>query len=108
VMSDSRSFPLEAEVDNPDGAVKPGTFVRAVLHVPGTEKGVLVPEDAVVLFAGNPRVFVVADGHAAEHPVVTGPRQGGRVLLRSGVAAGDKVVTTGAALLVDGGAVTVR
>lgn len=108
VAVDSRSFPVEARVDNPGCAVKPGTFARASILLAGTRRGVLVPDTALVQFAGNPRVYVVADGKARERVVELGPRSGGRVLVTKGVAAGEAVVVTGASVLSDGMPVAVR
>jgi membrane fusion protein, multidrug efflux system len=108
VAVDSRSFPVEAEIANPDGAVKPGTFVRVSILIAGTTKGVLVPESAVVQFAGNPRVFIVAGGKVQERVVELGAKSGDRVMVLKGVSAGESVATTGASLLADGTAVAVR
>lgn len=108
VAVDSRSFPFEAEIDNPDGAVKPGSFARASILTTGKTKGISIPEVAVVQFAGNPRVFVVADGRVHERMVELGTKAGGRILVTKGLAAGESVVVTGMSLLSDGIAVAIR
>ena len=51
---------------------------------------------------------VVSDGKAHERVVELGPRSGGRVLVKKGLAAGEAVVVTGASLLSDGASVAVR
>jgi membrane fusion protein (multidrug efflux system) len=108
VAQDSRSFPIEAEVENADDAVKPGTFVRAALKTDVSTRTLTVPDTAVILFAGNPRVFVVADGHAKERPVELVGRDGSRALIGKGLAEGDQVVVSGAEALTDGMAVVAR
>jgi len=108
VAVDSRSFPVEARIENPGAAVRPGTFARATITVSGTVRGVLVPDSAVTMFAGNPRVFVVEDGKARERTVELGVKDGSRVMVRSGLSAGEPVVVNGAALLSDGSAVAIR
>lgn len=109
VAIDSRSFPVEARIENPDGVVKPGTFARASILVAGTVRGVLVPDVAVLQFAGNSRVFVVVDGKVQERTVELGTKAAGsRILVKKGVAAGESVVVTGGSLLSDGATVVVR
>ncbi len=108
VAVDTRSFPFEALIDNPDGAVKPGTFARVSILTSVKTKGVTIPESAIVQFAGNPRVFVVVEGKVRERVVELGTKKGDRVMVLKGVAAGDRVVTTGASLLADGTAVAIR
>ena len=51
---------------------------------------------------GGSALFVVEGGAARRRPVATGARGEGRIEVVSGLAAGDKVVVSGAALLSDG------
>ncbi len=108
VAVDSRSFPFEAEIDNPEGKVKAGTFARASILMSGRTKGVTIPDVAVVEFAGNPRVFVVTDSRVHERVVELGPKHGDRVVILKGITAGESVAITGANILADGAAVAVR
>jgi membrane fusion protein (multidrug efflux system) len=108
VTVETRSFPIEAELENPEGAVKPGTFCRLSILTGTRVRALVVPESAVVLFAGNPRVFLARDGKAAETPIEVAGRDGDRVVVASGLSAGDPVIATGANLLVDGKAVEIR
>jgi len=73
----TRSFEIEIEANNPDGALKPGGFVRARLHTRTDPNAVFVPASAVAQFAGVSRVFSVREGKVAEHRVAVGaPRDG--------------------------------
>jgi len=63
----------------------------------GTRTAVTVPADALVPEGDTFRVFVVdANSIAHARPVAVGSRTGGFVEIRSGLAAGEKVVTYGA------------
>ncbi len=88
----SRTLSIEAEVANPTGVLRPGAFANAEVVTETRETAILVPATALVSFAGVDRVFVVKDGKAAERRVTTGRRDGGRVEVVKGLAAGEPVV----------------
>ncbi|HKC25129.1 MAG TPA: efflux RND transporter periplasmic adaptor subunit [Thermoanaerobaculia bacterium] len=88
----NRSLVVEAEIANPDGALRPGSFARAEIATDPGAPAVAVPASAVVVFAGLEKVITVKDGKAVEKPVVTGRRSGGLVEIVSGVGAGTRVV----------------
>ena len=72
----NRSFEVEVAVANPDHVLKPGAFVRAEIQTFVQPDVLLVPERAVVSFAGVKKVFTVMDGKAVEVQVETGVRVG--------------------------------
>jgi cobalt-zinc-cadmium efflux system membrane fusion protein len=70
-------------------------FAHASIDAGTPGEALLVPEEAVVLLQGQPTVYV-EEGHGFEpRTVELGARYGGRVAIKSGVAAGDLVVTSG-------------
>ncbi len=84
---------MRAEFPNPAGAWLPGQFVRAQV-ITGEQEAFLVPQSAVMSGDQGRFVWVVgADGKAAAKPVQTGPWQGSDWVIRSGLAAGDQVIT---------------
>jgi RND family efflux transporter MFP subunit len=92
ISEDNRTLLVEAEVPNPDGRLRPGSFARAGIETVAAESTVLVPLSAVVSFAGIDKVMGVEAGKAVERRVRTGRRTGDRVEILEGVAAGDPVV----------------
>ena len=92
IQEQNRTLVVEAEVANRQGRLRPGAFARAEIVVSADRPVVLVPEQAIVTFAGLERVFGVADGLAVEKRIRTGRRIGGRVEVLEGVAAGEQVV----------------
>lgn len=95
----TRVLTVEIEVDNARGALRPGGFARAKIATEVASPSVVVPESAVVAFAGAEKVFVVVDGKASEKLVTTGRREAGSIEIVSGIAADDMVVSSPAGLM---------
>ncbi|MBI4701126.1 MAG: efflux RND transporter periplasmic adaptor subunit [Deltaproteobacteria bacterium] len=108
VAEGSRSFPVEAKLENPAEKVKPGSFARVAILTATRSKALTVPESAVVEFAGNPRVFVVQGSSARERPVEIEGKIQGRVMVRRGLQPGERVVVSGLDRLSDGTPIAVR
>lgn len=106
IREESRTLLVEAEVPNPGGRLRPGSFAKAQIVTAADEAAVLVPTSSIVSFAGIEKVIGVADGRAAERRVRTGRRSGDRIEVLEGVAAGDLVVVE-PGNLVDGQPVTI-
>ncbi len=81
--------------------LRPGMFARAEI-LPGATAGLTVPQPAVLFREGRPAVLVVREDRVALRPVTTGRRQDGLVEITSGLAAGERVVVSGAGFLSDG------
>jgi RND family efflux transporter MFP subunit len=103
----TRTFEIEALIDNESGAVKPGIFAKGTIVADSETPTVFVPSGAVVSSGGATRLFVVENGVARHRDVQTGRQAEGLVEVVSGVRAGEKVVTRGAPVLTDGMAVEV-
>lgn len=106
IQEESRTLLVEAEVPNPGGRLRPGSFAKAEIVTLADEPAVLVPTATIVSFAGIEKVIGVADGKAVEKRVKTGRRSGDRVEILEGAAAGDVVVLE-PGNLVDGQPVTI-
>ena len=91
IAEGTRTLPIEAEVPNTDGHLRPGTFAKAEI-VTDENQGLMVPQSALVVFAGVEKVLVVKDGKAKEQRVRTGARVNDRVEILDGVADGDTVI----------------
>ncbi len=71
----SRTLIIEAEVDNQQGKLRPGSFAKAEIQTTSTADVVMVPASAIVTFAGIQKVFTVKDGKAVEKTVVLGRQE---------------------------------
>ncbi|HEX6210176.1 MAG TPA: efflux RND transporter periplasmic adaptor subunit [Methylomirabilota bacterium] len=88
----SRTLMVEAEVPNPEHALRPGSFANTTIVTTTSDTAVLVPSSSLVTFAGVDKVLVVRDGRAAEKRVTTGRREQARVEILDGLAAGEEVI----------------
>lgn len=104
----TRQARVELRVDNGDGRLKPGMFVRASVRLARIEDATIVPERALVVRDGASGVFVVSDDRATARwqPVAPGIRQGDRVQLVDSDLTGE-VVVLGQQLLDDGSAIVI-
>lgn len=93
---ETRTVKARVEVPNPDGRLKPEMFATVAIGTGGSAKALLVPEDAVLLLQGQPTVFVAVSGGFEPRAVVVGEHAQGHAALKSGVAAGESVVVSGA------------
>ncbi len=88
---------VRVEVDNPDGLLLPGMFVRARLPRGVRDDALLVPQEAVVRDSfGRPELVIVGDDKtAARRPVGIGDTIDGRTIVTSGLKAGETVIVQG-------------
>jgi RND family efflux transporter MFP subunit len=102
INAHSRTLPIEAEVPNTDGTLRPGFFVRAQVALAGDPKDVLlVPASAVGSTGSNARVFVREGNRVFERLVTVGRSVGDLTEIRGSVKAGDEIAVEGVAELVD-------
>lgn len=96
---DTRTARARVAVANADGALKPGMFATVRLAV-GRVRALVVPVSAVVLEREKAYVFVQEGADRFERRAVElEPPEAGVHRVKSGVAAGEKVVAAGAFML---------
>lgn len=109
INSYSRTLPVEAEVANDDGKLRPGFFVRAQIALAGEPKDVLlVPETAVGTTGSNARVYVRVGNRVVERLVSTGRHVQDLVEIRGQIAAGEEVASDNLDALSDSAEVVPR
>jgi cobalt-zinc-cadmium efflux system membrane fusion protein len=92
----TRRIPVRAEVENPDGALKPEMFANMRIMTSDDSMVVSVPEDAVVFEGDLAHVWVARDdGLIALRPIRVGRRMDGLIEVPDGLKAGEKIVTSG-------------
>ena len=95
--AETRTVPARIEVASQDGRLKPGMFASATISTGGASHDELsVPDAAVLLLQGQPTLFVQGGEGFEARAIEPGDKVGGRTVIRSGVEAGEKVVTAGA------------
>jgi len=89
------------------GMVRAGMFARGEFEL-GTTRALTLPQETVVVRDGFNYVFkVTGDSRVAQTRVSVGRRIGNRIEIASGLAAGDRIVATGAGFLNDGDLVAI-
>jgi cobalt-zinc-cadmium efflux system membrane fusion protein len=100
VQSETNSMPLVATIDNSQGLLRPGMFVRVTIPMNQTEQQLSVRPESVVQHENQSFVFVdLGDGRFRKVDVATGRSSEDWIEIKSGISAGDLVVTKGAFLL---------
>lgn len=107
IAEDSRTLPIEVEVPNRAGRLRPGAFATADIVVDLAEPAIIVPVSAIVTFAGIDKVVTIDNGKALEKRVELGRRDGDRVEVTEGLRAGEQVIVS-PGNLVSGDPVQVR
>jgi membrane fusion protein, multidrug efflux system len=109
VQNETGQVTLRATLPNPDQRFWPGRFVNVRLVLSTVQSAVLVPASAPQMSASGSYVYVVkADATAEQRTVSLGQRQGDLIVIESGVAAGEQVVTDGQLGVTPGGKVAVE
>jgi membrane fusion protein, multidrug efflux system len=99
---------LRAEFANPDQKLFPSQFVNVKLLIRTLQNVVTVPNPAIQRGAPGTYVYLVGDGDKVSvRAVKTGPADGDKIQIESGLAAGDRVVIDGADRLRDGARITI-
>jgi membrane fusion protein, multidrug efflux system len=106
VNEQNRTFAVEVAIPNTGGTLKPGMFARVRLARGGQAEALLVPREAVLRVEAGYIVYTVheQDGRTTVQatPVVPGPGAGNRVVIESGLQAGDRIVVVGQQQLAHG------
>lgn len=107
----SRTFPVEIQLDNAEQTLKPEMVARLYLTRATLQDVIVIPQNAVPLDETGHSVFVVIDEGgtlvAERRPVTLGASYGGNVVVEQGLYPGDEIVVLGQYNLTAGDAVEV-
>ena len=104
----TRTFPVEAIVDNPDRVLKPGFFARGTALTKVDANVLAVPETAISTLAGVSTVYVIEHDKARQQQVSLGARQDRLVEIVAGLKGDETLATTNLNQLATGVAVRVE
>ncbi|MBK9169876.1 MAG: efflux RND transporter periplasmic adaptor subunit [Bryobacterales bacterium] len=94
VDSSKRTFVIEALIDNPAGALKPGSYAKASIRTEKIESLQLVPAAGVAYIYGSNKVYVVQDGVVEARDVKIGDRLGDLLEITEGLTGTESVAVT--------------
>ncbi|MBU6179795.1 MAG: efflux RND transporter periplasmic adaptor subunit [Verrucomicrobia bacterium] len=94
------SMVVRCELPNADGQLTPGLFTRVRLPMTSEYDALLVEAEAILTDQANKYVLGVTPANLTVYkPVVIGPAIDGKRIIRSGLAAGEKIIINGMARL---------
>jgi RND family efflux transporter MFP subunit len=98
----TRTFAVEALVDNSDRQLKPGFFAKGVVLTRVDASVLAVPEDAISTLAGVSTVYVIENGKARQQQISLGTRQNKLVEVTTGLKGDETLATTNLSQLATG------
>lgn len=90
-----RSQSIRAHVDNADGRLSPGQFVRVSVILAERPDALVIPEEAVMPVGERLLVNLVVDGQVELREVKLGKRFDGQVEVREGLTGDETVISAG-------------
>jgi len=87
----SRTFEVEALLENAKGLLKPGFFVKARIPSAKLDPGMVVPQDALQYSYGIYKIFLIQGDVLKEQEVKVGDLSAEQIEIVSGVKAGDMI-----------------
>lgn len=111
INPESRTFPIEVEISNEDGRLKPEMVVNLFVTREEIDDALVIPRSAVSRDEEGLDVYTVThqDSFAVVdiQPITLGPTSGNRAVVRSGLDAGQEVVVVGQTDVAEGDTVDV-
>jgi membrane fusion protein (multidrug efflux system) len=98
----TRAFSAEVEVENANGALRPGMIATVEFRRTDEESQIVLPQDLIVTQLDANGVFVEDGGIARWRPLVLGDLVRDQIRVESGLKAGEKIVVLGHRGLSDG------
>jgi len=95
IETNTRTLQLKAKTSNVGNKLVPGSFAKITLPLAGIPDAILIPTQAVIPVLKGKKVFISSNGLAKEIPIETGPRTDKYILVLSGLAVGDTLLTSG-------------
>lgn len=108
VNADAQTILAKATIDNPQGQLRDGQFVRAKVIWKRQPSAIVIPSTAIVAQGRDRFVYVAAPGETAgslvaqQRPIQVGQIQGDATEVTQGLEPGTKIVVSGLQKLADG------
>lgn len=101
--SDSRTFRTEIHINNANGTLKPGATAKVKLELRRHTDALCIPTELIRTDGVQNSIMVVtSDNHASRRIIEPGPQSDSFTLIKSGLSAGDRIISSGYQLALDG------
>lgn len=112
INPDTRSYPVEIEISNPQRVLKPDMVADLQILRRVVDDSIIIPRSSIVRDEAGPNVFVLRDGNNGRQvaqliPITTGVTSGALVQVLDGIENGDEVVISGQNVLNQGDRVSI-
>jgi RND family efflux transporter MFP subunit len=101
-QSGTRTLLTEIDLQNPDGALRPGVYCTVELNIPRRTPSFLVPADAIIFNRDGMQVAVASNGKAEIRKLRVQRDLGTQLEVGAGVKAGERVILDPPVTLGDG------
>lgn len=98
----TRSFSMWAKIPNPNEKLIPGTYVDVTLYVGQPHPVITIPQTAALFSPQGEYAYKVVNGKAVKTEITVGLRQANWIEVKSGLQAGDAVISAGQVKVFDG------
>lgn len=98
----SQSLKVRAQMDNPKGQLIPGSYMHAKLMVDTSHQFIMVPQSAVLYSSDGPYLYRFKDGKAEKVSIKVSHQTHQKIIITSGIQAGDTIITAGGMKLFNG------
>ncbi|MEL7001920.1 MAG: efflux RND transporter periplasmic adaptor subunit [Bacteroidota bacterium] len=95
ISESTRAFHSMLEIENKEGKLRPGMFVRANLIVQKRDSTIVIPKEIIATRGNDKVVFVVENGRAKRRNIRTGLENEIEIEVLSGIKLGDRLVIEG-------------
>lgn len=103
ISQGARTFETRVQIDNSDLRIKAGSFARVRFTQEAQDEAILIPISVVKRDGADlPYVFVEEAGLAEKRGIALGVMAGTRVMVLTGLSAGDRLIVSDASGIVDG------
>lgn len=92
LLNSARTLDTEVDVDNPDGALKPGAFVNVTFNLPRIHPNVVLPAETLIFNQNGLQVAVVQDNEVHLQNIEIYRDFGKTVELQKGLSGGEAVI----------------
>jgi membrane fusion protein (multidrug efflux system) len=87
---------MRAQIPNPDGLIKPGSFIQVILVLREETNGILIPQSATTQIQGKNFAFLLDKNNKVNRvPVILGRNIGPNVVVNQGVKISDRILLEG-------------
>lgn len=101
----SHTYEVTVSLANRDHALLPGMVCSVAVNSVGMSKGIVVPQDAIMIDGSNSYVWIADNGKAEKRIVTTDGVSNQGVIITGGIENGAKVIVSGQNKVSDGSAI---